>query len=227
MEVSAMNKRWKIMFFTVGSLAVLASISAYLVAESAGSTSGVALPAAEAVQQQEQPGADAGVAPAGSVTEAVGEEAPEVDEMMTAQLPAGSESGVVEGQEPALEIQGDAAAAGVASSPALSAASPSIGNNPAAEVPAEFDLFQNHPNPFNPSTTISYALPVDAHVTLEVYDVVGRRVGQLVEGNMSAGYHDATFDASALASGAYFYRLTAKGSDGAVFTQTGKMLFAK
>jgi len=222
-----MNKRWKITLFMIGSLAVLATFSAYLVAESGGSAAGVALPDREAVQQEEQAGSDAGVAPAGTVTEAVGEEAPEVDEMMPAVLPPGEASGVAEGQEQTVEMQGDPASAGVAASPVMSSASPAPGANPSAETPAEFALFQNHPNPFNPTTTISYALPVDAHVTLEVYDVVGKLVGRLVEGNVAAGYHDAMFDASRLASGAYFYRLTARGSDGALFNHTGKMLLAK
>lgn len=223
-----MNKRWKITLILMGSLAVLATFSAYLVAESGGSAAGVALPDTEAVQQEAQAGMDAGVAPAGSVTEAVGEEAPEIDEVMPAQLPPGEASGVAEAQEQTAEMQaGDLASAGVATSTAGSSASPAPGASPATGTPTEFGLFQNHPNPFNPSTTISYALPVDAHVTLEVYDIVGRLVGRILEGEVQAGYHDAKFDASRLASGTYIYRLTAKGSDGALFTRTGKMLLAK
>ena len=95
------------------------------------------------------------------------------------------------------------------------------------QVPTEFTLAQNFPNPFNPSTTIIYTLPVDAHVTLEVYDVLGQRVAQLVEGNIVAGYHDAVFDASVFSSGMYFYRITAVGVDGKLFSRTERMLFAK
>ncbi len=96
-----------------------------------------------------------------------------------------------------------------------------------AQVPSEFTLAQNFPNPFNPSTTIIYTLPVDAHVTLEVIDMLGQRVAMLAHGSMEAGYHDAVFNASANASGMYFYRLIAAGVDGNLYTRTEKMLLAK
>ncbi len=79
----------------------------------------------------------------------------------------------------------------------------------ALDIPGEFDLSQNYPNPFNPVTTISYQVPVDAHVSLIVTDIMGREVATLVNEQHEAGYKSVTFDASNLASGLYFYRLQA------------------
>jgi hypothetical protein len=95
------------------------------------------------------------------------------------------------------------------------------------EVPTSFALLQNYPNPFNPSTTIQYGLPIDAKVTLIVYDVLGRQVVTLVEGQVSAGMHDVVVDASNLASGMYFYRIVAVDGNGAKFTSVKKMLLMK
>ncbi len=87
-----------------------------------------------------------------------------------------------------------------------------------AGTPTSFSLGQNYPNPFNPSTTIRYALPHTAHVTLTVFDALGRRVADLIDGNVDAGYHEITFDARNLASGVYFYRLETPG-----FIQTHRL----
>ncbi len=76
-------------------------------------------------------------------------------------------------------------------------------------IPAQFVLLQNYPNPFNPSTTIRFSLPQREHVTLKVFDVLGREVATLVEGEMPAGEHAATFAPRDLAGGLYFYSLTA------------------
>jgi hypothetical protein len=93
-------------------------------------------------------------------------------------------------------------------------------------IPTEFGLSQNYPNPFNPSTALRYALPVDATVTLEVYDILGEKVAQLVNGPVAAGYHDVVFDAANLPSGVYFYRMSA-AANGNYFTQIEKMMLLK
>jgi hypothetical protein len=80
------------------------------------------------------------------------------------------------------------------------------------QIPDEFSLSQNFPNPFNPTTVFSFQLSVDGRTSLKVYDVVGREVAVVIEDMMSAGTHSITFDASKLSSGVYIYRLqTAQG----------------
>ena len=87
-----------------------------------------------------------------------------------------------------------------------------------------YQLRQNYPNPFNPSTVISFQLPVSSHVTLKVFDVNGREVATLVQGEMSAGSHAVTFapQGGDLAGGIYFYKLTA-----GEFFQTRKAVLMK
>jgi len=94
-------------------------------------------------------------------------------------------------------------------------------------IPTNFELSQNYPNPFNPSTTISVALPVDATVNLAVYNSLGQMVAELMNGTVSAGYHDVVFDATNLASGLYIYKMIAKGNDGRDFTNVQKMMLMK
>lgn len=76
-------------------------------------------------------------------------------------------------------------------------------------LPDKFSLSQNYPNPFNPSTTINYDLPKASVVKLTVFDILGRKVATLANERKEAGYHQVVFDARALASGVYLYRLEA------------------
>jgi endo-1,4-beta-xylanase len=78
------------------------------------------------------------------------------------------------------------------------------------EIPKEFKLSQNYPNPFNPPTVINYQLPRTSNANLKVYDMVGREVATLVNGNQNAGYYNITFDARNLPSRVYFYRINAE-----------------
>ncbi len=83
--------------------------------------------------------------------------------------------------------------------------------NISTEIPKEFSLHQNYPNPFNPVTMIRFAMPKSGIVTLKVYDILGREVANLVNGFKAAGEYIVDFDASALTSGVYFYRLESDG----------------
>jgi endoglucanase len=91
----------------------------------------------------------------------------------------------------------------------------------AGEAPSAFTLDGAYPNPFNPATTIRFGLPEASHVTLGVYDVLGREVARLVDGPLGPGYHDAPFDAGERSTGVYLYRLTARGESGSRFVRTG------
>jgi hypothetical protein len=83
-------------------------------------------------------------------------------------------------------------------------------DNPVEEpVPSSYTLEQNYPNPFNPATTIAYSIPQESQISLKIYDVMGREVVELVSGKQSAGAYSVEFDAASLASGTYFYKLTA------------------
>lgn len=89
----------------------------------------------------------------------------------------------------------------------------SVSNEPVAELPTVVELDQNYPNPFNPSTTIAFGVPQSSKITLEIFDVLGRKVATLLQGeNKSAGRHTINFDASSLSSGMYIYRLQARNS---------------
>jgi hypothetical protein len=93
---------------------------------------------------------------------------------------------------------------------------------PSAGIPSAFGLEQNFPNPFNPSTMITYQLPVRTHVRLAVFNVLGQEVMALQNGEYTAGPYAVRFDASGLPSGVYFYRLEA-----GVFTQTRKCVLVR
>jgi len=89
-------------------------------------------------------------------------------------------------------------------------------------LPATYALFQNHPNPFNLTTAIRYALPVLSQVKLNVYDLLGREVMTLVNQRQPAGRYTVIFEALALPSGIYFYRIQTPA-----FTQTKKAVFMR
>jgi probable HAF family extracellular repeat protein len=91
-----------------------------------------------------------------------------------------------------------------------------------SELPKEFALYQNYPNPFNPVTTIEYAVPSISHVSLKIFNVLGREVATLVNGIKVPGVYSATWDASREPSGVYFYRLQA-----GLFSETKKLLLLK
>ena len=89
-------------------------------------------------------------------------------------------------------------------------------------LPQAYALDQNYPNPFNPTTNIRYSIPSASFVTLKVYDVLGREVATLVNGEQVPGNYVADFDATDLANGSYFYTIKA-----GAFTETKKMLIVK
>lgn len=94
-------------------------------------------------------------------------------------------------------------------------------------IPKEFKLGSNYPNPFNPITTIPFALPVSANVLLEVYDINGKHVAVIINRRCSAGFHKIVFDAAYLSSGVYFYKITAKSTTSQIFSKTCKMFILK
>jgi hypothetical protein len=89
-------------------------------------------------------------------------------------------------------------------------------------APKSYTLFQNYPNPFNPSTAIKFNLEESGFVTLKVYDILGNEIAELVKGNLEKGIHEVNFDASAINSGVYLYRLEANN-----FSQVKKMTLLK
>ncbi len=92
----------------------------------------------------------------------------------------------------------------------------------ASALPPSYQLFQNYPNPFNPTTMISYQLPSQSHVTLKVFDLLGREVATLVDEMQQAGDKSVEFHAERLPSGVYFYRLQA-----GMFTETRKLVLLR
>ncbi|MFN3561697.1 MAG: NF038122 family metalloprotease [Chloroherpetonaceae bacterium] len=97
-----------------------------------------------------------------------------------------------------------------------------LSTNAEPNKPYQFALEQNYPNPFNPTTTIQYELATPSEVKLRVFDVLGREVATLVNARQNAGRYRAEFNATALSSGVYFYRLETQD-----FTQTRKMFLVK
>jgi photosystem II stability/assembly factor-like uncharacterized protein len=83
-----------------------------------------------------------------------------------------------------------------------------LGIDPFGQIPEQYNLSQNFPNPFNPSTNIEFDLPKYGFVTLEIYDVNGRTIDKLVNTNMNAGHYQIRWDASNYSSGVYFYKIS-------------------
>ncbi len=96
------------------------------------------------------------------------------------------------------------------------------GTQGSLKIPEKYMLDDNFPNPFNPTTMIGYQLPVKSRVTLDVYDVLGRKMAALVHGEENAGFYKVSFDGSGLSSGVYFCRFTA-----GKYTSVKKMLMVK
>ena len=96
-----------------------------------------------------------------------------------------------------------------------------VGDHNAGELNT-YKLAQNQPNPFNPTTTINFNIASASQVELVVYNVLGKEIARLVDGELSAGQHDIVFDASAMSSGIYFYRMTSGD-----FSEMKKMILMK
>jgi flagellar hook assembly protein FlgD len=90
------------------------------------------------------------------------------------------------------------------------------------ELPRSFILHQNFPNPFNPSTTISFTILNNAYVTLKVYDILGREVATLVNKKMTLGKQSIQWNTTNESSGVYFYRLQTGN-----YTQIKKMILLR
>ena len=89
-------------------------------------------------------------------------------------------------------------------------------------MPSQFSLNQNYPNPFNPTTQIRFVLPLTSHVSLKIYDLLGREVATLVNDERKPGTYEATWEAAGFSSGVYFYRLTADS-----FVETKKLVLMR
>jgi len=97
-----------------------------------------------------------------------------------------------------------------------------------SEIPKSFALMQNYPNPFNPSTVIQFDLPMQAAVTLKIYNVLGQEVLNLADNRQyPAGRHTLTLDASNLGSGVYIYQFAAAGAGNSEFRNSRKMVLIK
>lgn len=95
------------------------------------------------------------------------------------------------------------------------------------ELPSQYALLQNHPNPFNPATKISFELPTNANVKLTIYNTIGQEVVELVNSDLSSGRHEYDLNASDLSSGIYYYTINAVGINGNNFSATRKMILIK
>ncbi len=98
-----------------------------------------------------------------------------------------------------------------------------------SNVPSRYSLEQNFPNPFNPTTEIWFKLGDDSFIRLKLYDVLGREIKTLAEGNYSNGYHRVTLNAHDISSGVYTYKLEATSitDPSTFFIQVRKMLLLR
>jgi hypothetical protein len=112
---------------------------------------------------------------------------------------------------------------------AIKSKSENTGIKTGPSAPAEFSLSQNYPNPFNPATNINFAVPNRSFVKLAIYDVLGKAVELLVNGEYAAGTYKANWNGANFPSGVYFYRLVARqvGSSTGDYVKTYKMILAK
>jgi hypothetical protein len=95
-------------------------------------------------------------------------------------------------------------------------------NNYSNTVPTVYSLSQNYPNPFNPVTRIRFGLPERSNVSLRIYDMLGREISTLINGNLNAGSYETDWNGTNVSSGVYFYRLTTNN-----FTDTKRMILSK
>jgi Secretion system C-terminal sorting domain len=92
-----------------------------------------------------------------------------------------------------------------------------------SKILSNIKLFQNYPNPFNPITKITYNIARESHVSLKIYDILGKEIKVLVNEQQEPGNHSIILNASALPSGVYFYRIEAKDNTGKKYILTKKM----
>jgi hypothetical protein len=124
-------------------------------------------------------------------------------------------------------LQANAEAA-LAKAAALGWGEVSIDEPPVVEIPDEYSLSNNYPNPFNPTTNISYALPFDSNVQVTIYNMLGEVVAELVNTIQPAGHYQINWNAGDKASGIYFFAIKARSADGQhTFQKVNKMMLVK
>jgi len=101
-------------------------------------------------------------------------------------------------------------------------------NSVEEEIPANPELFQNFPNPFNPVTKIKFSIPASSNVSLKIYNALGKNINNLINENMNPGVYYSPFDGSDLSSGIYYYILETKNlTTGKIFKESKKMIIIK
>jgi hypothetical protein len=100
----------------------------------------------------------------------------------------------------------------------------------AVALPETFSLDRAYPNPFNPVTTLSFGIPVNSEVMLKIYNIQGREVSTLIDGNIEAGYHSVVWNADSFSSGIYFVKMIAHSETDGVsiqYLKTQKLMLVK